>query len=135
VAGGCWATPTSFSSLRCYNSTYLFTGKTCWHIRSTQGGFLQAAVAIGIGLGSFAAGYLSGGKIEYGYSSRLTGMTFSDSAGNTGLVVPRRVVAAGGTGFFGWIFIVRSSALIQQQPQEDKKGVVIGAANWLSFVG
>ncbi len=28
--------------------------------------YLQAAVAIGIGLGSIAAGYLSGGKIEYG---------------------------------------------------------------------
>ncbi len=28
--------------------------------------YLQAAVAIGIGVGSFAAGYLSGGKIEYG---------------------------------------------------------------------
>jgi len=28
--------------------------------------YLQAAVAIGIGLGSLAAGYLSGGKIEYG---------------------------------------------------------------------
>jgi acyl-[acyl-carrier-protein]-phospholipid O-acyltransferase/long-chain-fatty-acid--[acyl-carrier-protein] ligase len=28
--------------------------------------YLQAAVAIGIGLGSVAAGYLSGGKIEYG---------------------------------------------------------------------
>ena len=28
--------------------------------------YLQAAVGIGIGVGSFAAGYLSGGKIEYG---------------------------------------------------------------------
>src|SRR5260370_10604658 len=41
-------------------------GQDVLHIRSTEGGFLQAAVAIGIGLGSFAAGYLSGGKIEYG---------------------------------------------------------------------
>src|SRR5438270_6482669 len=41
-------------------------GQDVLHIRATQGGFLQAAVAIGIGLGSFAAGYLSAGKIEYG---------------------------------------------------------------------
>ena len=27
---------------------------------------MQVALAIGIGVGSFAAGYLSGGKIEYG---------------------------------------------------------------------
>src|ERR1700694_4067484 len=38
-------------------------------------------------------------------------------------------------GFFGGFFIVPISALIQRQPEEDKKGVVIGAANWLSFVG
>src|SRR5256885_9538883 len=41
-------------------------GQDVLHIRSTEGGFLQAAIAIGIGLGSFAAGYLSGGKIEDG---------------------------------------------------------------------
>src|SRR6266571_5144383 len=37
--------------------------------------------------------------------------------------------------FFGGFFIVPISALIQHQPEEDKKGSVIGAANWLSFVG
>src|SRR5256884_3819422 len=44
-------------------------GQDVLHIRSTEGGFLQAAIAIGIGLGSFAAGYLSGGKNEYGFNS------------------------------------------------------------------
>src|SRR3981189_3121291 len=38
-------------------------------------------------------------------------------------------------GFFGGFFIVPISALIQHRPEEDKKGVVIGTANWLSFVG
>src|SRR2546430_1577209 len=41
-------------------------GQDVLHIRSTEGGFLQAAIAIGIGLGSVAAGYLSGGKNEDG---------------------------------------------------------------------
>jgi branched-chain amino acid transport system permease protein len=36
-------------------------------ISETQASPLQAALAIGIGLGSFAAGYLSGHKIEYGF--------------------------------------------------------------------
>jgi acyl-[acyl-carrier-protein]-phospholipid O-acyltransferase/long-chain-fatty-acid--[acyl-carrier-protein] ligase len=40
-----------------------------------------------------------------------------------------------GLGFFGGFFIVPVSALIQHRPEEDKKGGVIGAANWLSFVG
>jgi acyl-[acyl-carrier-protein]-phospholipid O-acyltransferase/long-chain-fatty-acid--[acyl-carrier-protein] ligase len=112
-------------------------GQDVLHIRSTQGGFLQAAVAIGIGLGSFAAGYLSGGKIEYGLIPLGSmGMT----ALGLGLAIPdlsfRAVlVLLAALGFFGGFFIVPISALIQHQPEEDKKGVVIGAANWLSFVG
>src|SRR5882724_4469095 len=44
----------------------LVYGQDTLHITATRGGFLQAAVALGIGLGSVAAGFLSGGKIEYG---------------------------------------------------------------------
>jgi acyl-[acyl-carrier-protein]-phospholipid O-acyltransferase/long-chain-fatty-acid--[acyl-carrier-protein] ligase len=112
-------------------------GQDVLHIRSTQGGFLQAAVAIGIGLGSFAAGYLSGGKIEYGLIPLGSmGMTVLGLC----LAIPdlsfRAVlVLLAALGFFGGFFIVPISALIQHQPEEDKKGVVIGAANWLSFVG
>src|SRR6266436_637055 len=112
-------------------------GQDVLHIRSTQGGFLQAAVAIGIGLGSFAAGYLSGGKIEYGLIPLGSlGMTILGLC----LAIPdlsfRAVLLLlAALGFFGGFFIVPISALIQHQPEEDRKGVVIGAANWLSFVG
>ena len=41
-------------------------GEDILHISSAEGGLLQAAIAIGIGVGSLAAGYLSAGKIEYG---------------------------------------------------------------------
>src|SRR5205823_12553641 len=112
-------------------------GQDVLHIRSTEGGFLQAAIAIGIGLGSVAAGYLSGGKIEYGLIPLGSmGMTV------LGLClaiphVPFRTVLLllALLGFFGGFFIVPISALIQHQPEDDKKGVVIGTANWLSFVG
>src|SRR6185312_8449872 len=40
----------------------VFYGSDVLHISSTRTGILQAAVAIGIGLGSLAAGYLSSGK-------------------------------------------------------------------------
>ena len=112
-------------------------GQDVLHIRATQGGFLQAAVAIGIGLGSFAAGYLSAGKIEYGLIPLGSlGMT----ALGLCLAIPdisfRTVLLLlSGLGFFGGFFIVPISALIQHLPEEDKKGGVIGAANWLSFVG
>jgi len=44
----------------------VFYGRDLLQLSPTHGGFLQASIAIGIGLGSLAAGYLSGGKIEYG---------------------------------------------------------------------
>jgi acyl-[acyl-carrier-protein]-phospholipid O-acyltransferase/long-chain-fatty-acid--[acyl-carrier-protein] ligase len=42
----------------------VFYGSDVLHLSSTHTGILQAGV--GIGLGSLAAGYLSGGKVEYG---------------------------------------------------------------------
>jgi acyl-[acyl-carrier-protein]-phospholipid O-acyltransferase/long-chain-fatty-acid--[acyl-carrier-protein] ligase len=112
-------------------------GQDVLHIRSTEGGFLQAAIAIGIGLGSFSAGYLSAGKIEYGLIPLGSmGMTLLGLC----LAIPdlsfRTVLALlAALGFFGGFFIVPVSALIQHRPEENKKGIIIGAANWLSFVG
>src|SRR5437764_6003525 len=112
-------------------------GQDVLHIRATQGGFLQAAVAIGIGLGSFAAGYLSAGKIEYGLiplgSLGMTALGMCLAVPNISFRTVLLLLA--GLGFFGGFFIVPISALIKHQPEEDKKGSVIGAANWLSFVG
>src|SRR5260370_22343352 len=106
-------------------------------MRSTEVGFLQAAIAIGIGLGSFAAGYLSGGKIEYGLiplgSLGMTALGLCLAIPDLSFRAVLLLLAA--LGFFGGFFIVPISALIQHQPEEDKKGVVIGAANCLSFVG
>src|SRR5438105_355021 len=112
-------------------------GQDVLHIRATQGGFLQAAVAIGIGLGSFAAGYLSAGKIEYGLiplgSLGMTALGMCLAVPNISFRTVLLLLA--GLGFFGGFFIVPTSALIQHRPEEGKKGGVIGAANWLSFVG
>ena len=46
--------------------TIVIYGHDVLRVDDTQISYLQAAVGIGIGLGSFAAGYLSDGKIEYG---------------------------------------------------------------------
>src|SRR6267378_1712260 len=112
-------------------------GQDVLHIRSTQGGFLQAAIAIGIGLGSFAAGYLSAGKIEYGLiplgSMGMTVLGLCLAIPHLSFRAVLLLLAA--LGFFGGFFIVPVSASIQHRPEEDKKGVVIGTANWLSFVG
>src|SRR5256885_6201079 len=112
-------------------------GQDVLHLNSTRGGLLQAAVAIGIGVGSLAAGFLSGGKIEYGLIplGALGMSAFGLSLSVPGLSFSAVLLLLGILGFAGGFFIVPISALIQHIPEQDHKGSVLGAANWLSFVG
>jgi len=98
---------------------------------------LQAALAIGIGLGSLAAGYLSGGKIEYGLVpfgslgiSLLAGLLWQPA-----LTFWQLVGVLVALGFFAGFFIVPISAILQHRPASDSKGTVLAAANLLSAVG
>ncbi len=99
--------------------------------------YLQAAIAVGIGVGSIAAGYLSGGKIEYGLIPiGAIGMTIFGGI----LYFPVKSLWVAGThlallGFFGGMFAVPLNALIQHRPRPEQKGGVIAAANLVSFVG
>ncbi len=99
--------------------------------------YLQAAIGIGIGVGSLAAGYLSGGKIEYGLIPLgAIGMTiFSAFLYHPGQTVMSTLIHLALLGFFGGFFAVPLGALIQHQPAPEQKGGVIAAANLLSFVG
>jgi acyl-[acyl-carrier-protein]-phospholipid O-acyltransferase/long-chain-fatty-acid--[acyl-carrier-protein] ligase len=99
--------------------------------------YLQAAVGIGIGVGSFVAGYLSGGKIEYGLIPLgALGMTvFGALLYNPGHTVQSAGAHLALLGFFGGFFAVPLNALIQHRPRPEEKGGVIAAANLLSFVG
>jgi acyl-[acyl-carrier-protein]-phospholipid O-acyltransferase / long-chain-fatty-acid--[acyl-carrier-protein] ligase len=102
-----------------------------------QIGLLNAALAVGIGLGSVTAGYVSGSKIEYGLVP----------LGAAGLSVASMLLAAPGLslqtalvrlallGFAGGFFIVPICALLQHRPEKSRKGEVLAAANLLSFVG
>jgi len=132
-----------------FGNTYLFFlaallqlvsiiyGHDVLHIDDRHTTYLQAALAIGIGLGSIAAGYLSGGKIEYGLIPLgAVGMTVFSAL----LYSPGRSLWMVGThlallGFFGGLFAVPLGALIQHRPRPEQKGGVIAAANLLSFIG
>ena len=102
-----------------------------------QSSYLQAATAIGIGIGSFAAGYLSGGKIEYGLIPLGSiGLTiFCALLGRHGLSFNHVMLDLSLLGFFGGFFIVPVAALLQHRPARAEKGGVLAAANLLSFVG
>jgi acyl-[acyl-carrier-protein]-phospholipid O-acyltransferase/long-chain-fatty-acid--[acyl-carrier-protein] ligase len=115
----------------------VFYGREVLHIDETHGGYLQAALAIGIGIGSYAAGLLSAGKIEYGLIPLgAIGMSlFAFAISIHGLTFLQVVALLAALGFSGGFFIVPINALIQHRPAEDKKGSVIAFANFLSFVG
>jgi acyl-[acyl-carrier-protein]-phospholipid O-acyltransferase/long-chain-fatty-acid--[acyl-carrier-protein] ligase len=118
-------------------STIVVYGPDVLHIGQTRTGYLNATLALGIGIGSMAAGYLSGNKIEYGLIPLGSiGMTC------TGLILGAThhglfgsAVLLGLLGFFAGFFAVPVNALIQHRPPEKDKGGIIAAANLLSFVG
>lgn len=115
----------------------VFYGREVLHIDETHGGYLQAALAIGIGVGSYAAGFLSARKIEYGLIPLgAVGMSlFAFAISIHGLTFLQVLALLSALGFSGGFFIVPINALIQHRPDEDKKGSVIAFANLLSFVG
>jgi acyl-[acyl-carrier-protein]-phospholipid O-acyltransferase / long-chain-fatty-acid--[acyl-carrier-protein] ligase len=98
---------------------------------------LLAALAVGIGVGSFAAGHLSGGKIEYGLVplGALGLCVFVSLLRSPALSFNGVLATLGAAGFFGGFFIVPVSAILQHRPDKGRKGAILGAANLLSFVG
>ncbi len=112
-------------------------GQDVLRLSSSSNSILQAAIAIGIGLGSLAAGYLSAGKIEYGLvplgSLGMTVLGILLSLHD--LTFTGVLLLLAGLGFAGGFFIVPINALIQHRPEESKKGGIIAAANLLSFAG
>ena len=112
-------------------------GHDVLRVDETEISYLQAAVGIGIGVGSLAAGYLSAGKIERRLVPVGAGgmMVFSFLVSRAGLGIwPVRVDLAL-LGFFGGFYAVPLNALIQHRPSREQKGGVIAAANLLSFIG
>jgi acyl-[acyl-carrier-protein]-phospholipid O-acyltransferase/long-chain-fatty-acid--[acyl-carrier-protein] ligase len=99
--------------------------------------YLLAALSLGIGAGSFAAGHASGRKIEMGMIlPGLTGIVLATGAlfvpsltyGTTMLLLILLGICAG-------FFVVPVNALIQHRPGAAEKGRVIGVSNLLSFGG
>ncbi len=114
-----------------------FYGDGVLHVSETKIGILNVALALGIGLGSVAAGYLSGGKIEYGLVplGALGLSLMSASLAVPGLSVNGALLRLALLGFSGGFFIVPICALLQHRPDRTRKGELLAAANLLSFVG
>jgi acyl-[acyl-carrier-protein]-phospholipid O-acyltransferase/long-chain-fatty-acid--[acyl-carrier-protein] ligase len=118
-------------------STVIIYGPDVLHIGQTKTGYLNAALAVGIGIGSMIAGLVSGNKIEYGLIPLgAIGMTVSGFAlGGIHFGLIGSGVLLGVLGFWAGFYAVPVNALIQHRPAEQDKGGIIAAANLLSFVG
>jgi acyl-[acyl-carrier-protein]-phospholipid O-acyltransferase/long-chain-fatty-acid--[acyl-carrier-protein] ligase len=112
-------------------------GHDILRVDETQISYLQAAVGLGIGVGSLAAGYLSFGTIEYGLVPLgALGMTvFGFLVSRNGLSIWQVQSDLALLGFFGGFYAVPLNALIQHRPAPEHKGGVIAASSLLSFVG
>jgi acyl-[acyl-carrier-protein]-phospholipid O-acyltransferase/long-chain-fatty-acid--[acyl-carrier-protein] ligase len=102
-----------------------------------QNGFLNAALAIGIGVGSALAGVLSRGKIQYGLVQiGAVGMALcSIPMGSHNLGVTLFSLCLVGLGLAAGFFIVPIAAVLQHRPPPELRGAVQGAANLMSFIG
>jgi acyl-[acyl-carrier-protein]-phospholipid O-acyltransferase/long-chain-fatty-acid--[acyl-carrier-protein] ligase len=117
--------------------TIIFYGTDILHVDDTHISYLQAALALGIGVGSLAAGFLSGGKIEYGLVPLgMAGLTFFAA-----LIWQMKLTFAGAAwnlgalGFFGGFYSVPLNAIIQHRPDARNKGGVIAASTLLTWIG
>jgi acyl-[acyl-carrier-protein]-phospholipid O-acyltransferase/long-chain-fatty-acid--[acyl-carrier-protein] ligase len=115
----------------------LFFGKELLHLDEFHIGLLGTFLAIGIGVGSLAAGLLSGDKVELGLvplGSVAMGVCLvllSLSASSYAWTSAALVLL----GFSGGLFAVPLNALLQQRSGKDEKGQLIATNNFLNTVG
>ena len=114
----------------------LFAQKV-FHLKPTEQAWLQAALSLGIGVGSMLAGRLSRGHIEYGLIPLGGGLMALAGVwiGWPGMEKPAFTAGLFLLGLGGGLFIVPIVSVLQHRPPARTKGAVQGAASWLSWVG
>lgn len=114
----------------------LLFAKETLHVVETQAGLLLASLAIGIGAGSMAAGWLSGDHIELGLVPfGAFGMAAASFllASSHGFILAS--AALGVLGFMGGLFIVPLNAILQHCPEQNEKGRILATANVVNTAG
>lgn len=107
------------------------------HLEAWQTGIPLAALGLGIGLGSVAAGRLSAANVEYGLLPLgALGLTLSTFAfGVFGPGVVGTILLMGVVGVFSGLLFVPLNALVQWRAPRDRRGAVIALVNALVFAG
>jgi acyl-[acyl-carrier-protein]-phospholipid O-acyltransferase/long-chain-fatty-acid--[acyl-carrier-protein] ligase len=110
--------------------------KKIFEMAPSEQAWLQAALSLGIGVGSMVAGKLSRGRIEYGLIPVGSAIM---ALGSVALGVPgiSKIVfecALAALGLGAGLFIVPIVSVLQHRPSPEIKGAVQGSASWLSWV-
>jgi len=115
----------------------LLYGKNLMHLGEFEIGRFLITMAIGIGLGSFAAGKLSGEKVELGlvplgcFGMGLFSLDLAFAYEN-----PLRVgIDLFLAGFSAGFFILPLNTMVQLRSPKTSKGKVVATANVVSFLG
>jgi acyl-[acyl-carrier-protein]-phospholipid O-acyltransferase/long-chain-fatty-acid--[acyl-carrier-protein] ligase len=112
-------------------------GADVLHLDETRSSYLLAGLSMGIGVGSLAAGFVSGKKIQMGMVlPGLAGiLLMAVLLSWPGLGYSTVLLCLIALGFAGGFFVVPINALIQRRPAATEKGRTIAVANMLSFLG
>lgn len=115
----------------------LFHGKDVFGLDDFRSALLQATVAVGIGLGCAASGWLSGRKIELGFVPLgAAGLAlFGGLLARPGQPTETFALTLVCLGFSGGFYLVPLNALIQHRPEPGAKGGVVAASALLSWFG
>jgi len=111
-------------------------GSEVMHLSDARVGLLTAFSAIGIGVGSLAAGRLSGDKVELGLAPiGAIGMgVFAIALARSGQSFALASINLTIVGFFGGLFAVPLNALLQQRAGGQEKGRLMATNNFLNMV-
>ncbi|HTB62332.1 MAG TPA: MFS transporter [Opitutales bacterium] len=112
-------------------------GTQILHLNPQQNSLMNAALLIGIGVGSATAGFASRGRIQFGLVPLGAAGLFLSSIpmGFEGLSTTWFCVCLVSVGFMAGIFIVPIAAVLQHRPSPETKGAIQGAASLLSWIG
>ena len=115
----------------------ILLGKEVLGLDDVRVGLLQTFMAVGIGVGSLAAGRLSGDKVELGLVP-LGALGIGLSALLLVIALPAYAAIAATLltlGVSGGLFIVPLNAFLQQKSGAEEKGRLLATTNFLSTAG
>lgn len=116
-----------------FQLTVILAGSESLHLSETHTGLLVTALAFGIGVGSLAAGWLSGDRVEIGLipcGAALLGL-FAIATGFAHTFLQAAIDLAF-CGFAGGLFIVPLNAFLQEAAAPNEKGRLLATNNFLN---